>query len=242
MSRSNPTENGIANPSTRWFEWHGEIGAIRYFDKDAKKNIDVALPFSFLLLDQLGSVRGWHDASESGIYSNEVKDTRQEVMIVKAFKGGVLVEGVYSEIKDRVNTLGASFHANCYLAYKDAHGDLQIGCLRLKGAALGAWMEFGKLNRSALHDKAIQIHAFKEGKKGRIVFRVPIFKAVDVSAETHQVAVGMDVQLQTFLKSYLKRTKRDQVETPTLMPPDDFVVNGDHELGAPSVADDDIPF
>lgn len=242
MSRSNPTENGIANPSTRWFEWNGEHGAIRYYDKDAKKNIDVPLPFTFLLLDQLGSVRGWHDASESGIYSNEVKDTRQEVMIVKAFKGGVLAEGVYSEIKDRVNTLGGSFNANCYLAYKDAGGDLEIGCLRLKGAALGAWMEFTKANRSALQDKAIQIHAYTEGKKGRIVFRVPVFKAIDVSVETNQIAVGLDVQLQAFLKSYLKRTKRDQVDAPTSMPAEDFVVNSDHELGAPSITDDDIPF
>jgi len=26
------------------------------------------------------------------------------------------------------------------------------------------------------------------------------------------------------------------------MPAEDFVVNGDHELGAPSLTDDDIPF
>lgn len=242
MSRSNPSENGTPNPSTRWFEWNGEHGTIRYYDKDAKQNIDVALPFTFLLLDQLGSVRGWHDASESGIYSNEVKDTRQEVMVVKAFKGGVLAEGVYKDIKDRVNTLGGSFNANCYLAYKNDSGDLAIGCLRFKGAALGAWMEFGKANRSALTSKAIQIHTFTEGKKGRIVFRVPVFKAVDVSAETNDIAVALDIELQAFLKSYLKRTKREQVEAPAHHVSDEDMGGGSPDVDAPALTDDDIPF
>lgn len=240
MSRSNPSENGTPNPSTRWFEWNGEHGAIRYYDKDAKKSVDVALPFTFLLLDQLGSVRGWHDASESGVYSNEVKDTRQEVMVVKAFKGGILAEGVYKDIKDRVNTLGGSFNANCYLAYKNDAGELAIGCLRLKGAALGAWMEFSKANRSALTTKAIQIHAFTEGKKGRIVFRVPVFRAIDVTQETQQVAVGLDVELQAFLKSYLKRTKREQVESPAHHVSDEDM--GGPPDDVPPLTDDDISF
>ena len=115
MSRSNPSENSNPNPAVRWFEWNGEKGLIRYYDKDAKQNVDVALPFTFLLLDQLGSVRGWHDASESGIYSNEVKDTRQDVLIVKAYKGGVLAEGIYKDIKDRVNNQGGQLVAKAPL-------------------------------------------------------------------------------------------------------------------------------
>jgi hypothetical protein len=57
---------------------------IRYYDKEAKKNVDVGADFTFILLDQLASVRGWHDDSNSGIYSNEVKDTTQEALVVKA--------------------------------------------------------------------------------------------------------------------------------------------------------------
>jgi hypothetical protein len=141
MSRSNPSENSNPNPAVRWFEWNGEKGLVRYYDKELKQNVDVGTEFRFILLDQLGSVRGWHDASDSAIYSNEVKDTRQETLIVKSFKGGTLAEGIYRDIKDRANSVGGQFVANCYIAFKHGNG-LAIGSLRFKGAALGAWMEF----------------------------------------------------------------------------------------------------
>ena len=84
MSRSNPSVNA-PNPAARWYEWNGETGTVRYYDKEAKKNIDVPLPFTFLLLDELACVKGWHDPSQSGIYSNEVRDTTKDKLLVKAF-------------------------------------------------------------------------------------------------------------------------------------------------------------
>lgn len=212
MSRSNPNENGMPNPAVRWFEWNGENGVVRYYDKDAKVNVEVGSDFTFILLDQLGSVRGWHDASSSGIYSNEVKDTRQDALVVKAFKGGTLAEGIYKDIKDRINTLGGQFVANCYIAFKNGGDKLAIGSLRFKGAALGAWMEFCKNNRADLYKKAIRIHGFTEGKKGRIVFRMPVLSSVELSVETDRQAVALDVALQEFLKSYFKRTRKDQAD------------------------------
>jgi hypothetical protein len=211
MSRSNPQDNA-PNPATRWFEWNGEAGAVRYYDKAAKKNIDVPLPFTFMLLDELATVRGWHEPSQSGIYANEVRDTRQDVLIVKAFKGGTLAEGLYKDIKDRVNTVGAGFNANCYIAFKNGDERLSIGAIRFKGAALGAWMEFRKTHRSNLYEQAIEVHGYDEGKKGRVIFRVPKFRLKALSSETNAQAVALDKSLQAFLADYLKRTKREQAD------------------------------
>jgi hypothetical protein len=246
MSRSNPNENGTPNPAVKWFEWNGENGVVRYYDKEKKQNVDVGSDFTFLLLDQLGTVRGWHDASESGIYANEVKDTRQEAMIVKSFKGGTLAEGIYKNIKDRVNSLGGQFVTNCYIAFKNGGDKLSIGSLRFKGAALGAWMEFCKQQRADIYKKAIRIHGFTEGKKGRITFRMPVLTTKDISPETDAAAVALDKQLQEFLAGYFKRTKREQVETPH-HPADHFVNENDDYEGemphdAPPLTDDDIPF
>lgn len=249
MSRSNPTENSNPNPATRWFEWNGEHGVVRYYDKDAKKNVDVGSDFTFILLDQLGSVRGWHDASDSGIYSNEVKDTRQEAMVVKAFKGGTLAEGIYKDIKDRVNNAGGQFVANCYIAFKNGGTALAIGSLRLKGAALGTWMEFSKAHRAELYKKAIRIHGFTEGKKGRIVFRMPVLSLADISPATDAQAIALDQALQEFLDCYFKRTKREQVEDhddAADPAPPDHDDNDQCEIeragyGAP-LTDEDIPF
>jgi hypothetical protein len=244
MSRSNPNENSTPNPAARWFEWNGELGIVRYYDKIAKKNVDVGDDFTFILLDQLGSVRGWHDASDSGIYSNEVKDTRQEAMVVKSFKGGTLVEGIYKDIKDRVNAVGGQFVANCYIACKNGGNTLEIASLRFKGAALGAWMEFGKNHRADLYKKAVRIKGYTEGKKGRITFRMPVLSLVDLSPETDKQAIALDATLQEFLKSYFKRTKVDQVEVHN-----EPERRGDEYAQPPppsepitELTDDDIPF
>lgn len=240
MSRSNPNINA-PNPAVRWFEWNGEHGKVRYYDKDAKQNVDVPLPFTFLLLDELASVRGWHDASESGIYSNEVRDTRTDIMVVKAFKGGTLAEGLYKDIKDRINTLGGSFVANCYIAFKDGDA-LKIGSLRFKGSALGSWMEFRKACRAALYDSAVEISGFTEGKKGRIVYRVPDFRTKSVSDETNQIATDLDKELQAFLKAYFARKTGDQPETVTSVA-DNYTFNqGDDSSQQEPLTDDDIPF
>lgn len=240
MSRSRPNENTNPNPSTRWFEWNGETGVVRYYDKEAKKNVDVGSDFQFLLLDQVGRVGGWHDASDSGIYSNEVRDTRQERLIVKSFKGGTLAEGIYQDIKHKVNSMGGQYVANCYIAYKNGGGALSIGSLKFKGAALNAWVEFSKAHRDELNEKAIRIKGFTDGKKGRIVFRVPILTLQSVSPEMNDAAVDLDDQLQTFFDGYFRRPKREQVE--------EHADEGEVEDSTPDYApaneltDDDIPF
>lgn len=248
MSRSNPTEGRAQNPAVRYFEWNGEHGLVRYYDKDARKNVDVGADFTFILLDQVASVRGWHDDSGSGIYSNEVKDTTQETLVVKAFKGGTLAEGFYRDIKDRVNRMGGSYVANLYIAFKDG-GELKIGVLRFKGSALGAWMEFTKDHKADLYAKAIRIKSFTEGKKGRVVFRTPVLTIKDIDRDTDRAALTLDKELQEYFKAYFKRTKREQVETPRdpvesdgyeqdgEVTPEHYAatVNGD-------LTDDDIPF
>ena len=236
MSRSNPHENGTPNPATRWFEWNGERGVVRYYDKEAKQHVEVGSDFTFILLDELATVKGWHEASLSGIYANEIRDTRQDVFIVKAFKGGVLAEGFYKDIKDRITSkaVGAQFVTNCYIAFK-LEGALAIGSMQFKGAALGAWMEFRKAHRAELITKAVRIHGYTEGKKGRIVFRVPVLSIADLSAESNAVAVALDMELQTYLKGYLSRTKRDQVAAPTAP-----VVDAVDEYEPPPPGDDDF--
>jgi hypothetical protein len=245
VSRSNPSENGTPNPATRWFEWNGEHGLVRYYDKQAEQTVAVGDDFTFMLLDQLGTVKGWHDASDSGIYANEVKDTRQDVLVVKAFKGGVLAEGFYKDIKDRVNSEGGQFVASCYIAFKNDDGKLAIGNIAFKGAALREWMEFTKQHRSELFKKAVRIHGSTEGKKGRVVFKTPNLSIAELSAETDAAATALDRELQEFLKGYLKKNKRDQAETTAHHVSDEDMPSGDsrgYDPDVPPITDDDIPF
>lgn len=257
MSRSNNTE-GVRNPSTRWFEWKGggDQGFLRWYDKEAQKNVEVALPFKFLLLDELATVKGWHEASQSNINANEVRDTSAETLLVRAFKGGEIASGFYKGIRDRIIAQGGYFHASLYIAYKD--GDvLKLGNLGLNGAALAPWMEFkkncptrkdatGKSVRGYYVD-AVTIDGYTDGKKGSIKFRTPTFSLSPVGAETNQAAIALDKELQDFLSSYFSRRRVDQTppapaahaeEKPPL--PDD----GDRRpvAAGDGFEDDDIPF
>lgn len=247
MSRSNPSD-GIKNPSTRWFEWAGgdDGGFVRWYDKETKQDVKAPLPFTFLLLDELSTVKGWHEPSESGIYANEVRDLRQEALVVKSFKGGELASGLYGAIKDRVVAKGGHYHGSIYIAYKEGE-ELRLGNLGLKGAALSAWMEFkksapskkdgnGKSVRAFFVD-AVTIASYEQAKKGGTVYRVPAFSLKTVSAETNAQAVALDAELQSFFSDYLKRPKTEAAkpQEPEEEPP--FAP----EERAPFDADD-IPF
>jgi hypothetical protein len=226
MSRANPTDS-TPNPSKRWYEWDGSNGEVRHFDKTAKNlkdktktgaNITSKLPFVFIVLHETATIKGWHDASDSGIFSNEVNDTRTEVLVVKSFKGGILAEGLYSQIRDRVGNHGGHFTSNLYIAFKDEAGQLQIGSLQLKGAALNAWVDFKKANRNDIDTKAVKITGYKEGKKGKIIFRTPIFAIVDIAEKTNTEAGALAQVLWAYLKGYFSRTSSDKLAKPATQP------------------------
>lgn len=257
MSRSNPSDNA-PNPSTRWFEWTGgnNGGFVRHYDKEAKANHNNPLPFTFIVLDELAKVSGWHEPSESGIYSNEVRDTRQEVMLVRSFKGGELANGLYASIRDRVGNVGGYFQASIYVAYKEGDA-LRLGNLAFAGAALQSWMEFKRAHRADIYKGAVTITGYTEGKKGSVVYRVPIFAMKALGDASNAQAIEFDKELQAYLKTYLARTREDQVKQvtkeetspPTDEPPlphtsraaVDEAMMGQATAAAPEF-DDDIPF
>jgi hypothetical protein len=255
MSRSNPVD-GVRNPSTRWFEWAGgdDGGHVRWYDKDAKADVKVDGPFTFLLLDELSTVKGWHEPSESGIYANEVRDLRQDALVVKSFKGGELASGLYTSIKDRIVAKGGHYHGSIYIAYKEGE-ELRLGNLGLKGAALSAWMEFkksapskkdanGKSVRAYFVD-AVTITGYEQAKKGGTTYRVPKFALKPVGEDTNQKALALDAELQTFFTDYLKRPKADAAkpadrpneEEPPFAPEERVPVKGPFDD-----FEDDIPF
>jgi len=201
-------------------EWDGGNGNLRFYDKEKKENVDLGSKFTFILLDQLSTIRGWHDPSESGIHSNEVKDTRKDPFVVKAFKGnGVLAEGIYSAIKDRVAAVGGNFNVNLYVAFKE-NGEMKIGSVMFKGAALREWSDFRNKNRNDLYKKAVDIAGFTEGKKGKVTYRVPVFALREITPETNDAATKLDIELQKFLSSYLTRPVMDQTRQPAHPEPD----------------------
>ena len=103
-----------SNPSTKFIDWKSNDKWFSYYDKDKKENVQIPLPFKFLALDELHSVKGWNDATSSGIYSNEVKFISKEILTVKPFKGNEIAKGLYKDIKDKVQSAGGHYVKSIY--------------------------------------------------------------------------------------------------------------------------------
>lgn len=238
MSRSNNIE--LVNPSVRWMEWNGEQGKFHYYDKEKKQKVDVEGNITFLLLDQLACVKGWNDASDSGIYSNEVRDLTKEPLAVKSFKGGPIASGFYKDIKDKVAANGGHFTGSIYVAVK-IDGELKIANIQLKGASLNAWIEFRNKYKREIYQKAITLSGVQEGQKGRVIYKTPVFSLKDVSQETDNIAKSLDMDLQNYLKAYLSRTVSEQTEPIKEVEPEPPAKQYNQADLIPTF-DDDLPF
>ena len=212
MSRSNPTAEN-PHPCQLWLEWKGGEGHLSFWDKNRGENgervaIDVSKkPFRCIVLDRTATVRGYSKPRKSGLYANEVRDTRGEALTVRFFDGKeIIASGLWANIKDTVTSKrnGGGFAVNLYMAYKEGN-DLRIGAFQIGGCALGPWFEFEKKNRKAILEKGLVIGRGNPEESGGVDFVPPTFGICEVSPETDLQAKKLDVELQAFLTEYFSR-------------------------------------
>jgi len=197
MSRSNQTE--VVNPAKRFIEWKGSKGIFSYYDKEKEENVEMPLPFTFIVLDTLSTIKGYSDSAGSGFWSNEVRNTTKDKMTLRN-KDGVVAEGLYQEIKGHRDATGAKYSQSVYIAYFEGK-DLVIGNIQIMGAALNAWIDFRGGND--IMKGAVTVKDKVEGKKGATVYQIPVFEMKELSAETEAKAIELDKELQSYLSEYL---------------------------------------
>lgn len=199
MSRSNNVE--LINPANKFFEWNGENGGFKYYNKEKKETIAVPLPFTFIVLDCLATIKGFDDDAKSGFWSNEVRDVSKELLTVRN-KQGICSTGIYKDIIETKVLKGAKFCQSVYIAYYEGR-DLQIGNIQMVGACLGAWFEFKKAHK--IYDIAVSVASFTDEVKGKTEYKAPVFSAKAVTAETNEQAIELDKELQDYLGKYFAR-------------------------------------
>ena len=172
MSRRslNKTE-GSSNPAKKFLEWKSNDKCFAYYNRETKEQVQVNLPLKFQFLEHFHNVKGWNDASESGIYSNEVKFISKEPLKVKSFKGGDIAEGLYSEIRSKIRDAGGKYYRSVYAV--DENGS--IINLQFKGAVVSAYSDFMNENEGKAESAWIEVLDFKEMKKGATKYTVPNF-------------------------------------------------------------------
>lgn len=195
-------------------QWRGGEeggGRVTYYDKEKKEEYAMKLPMGFTVLDELHTITGFSKKDLSGFWSNEVRDLGDE-LIVKT-KAGTVARGKYGDIKDGINAKGAKYAKSVYIAFKDEEGELQIGNLKIYGAALTAWIEFQK--RYDIGKVGVLITKTpKAEKNGTNDYFVPEFKPLELQKATLGAARVLDETLQSYLDTYLyrKTSNRDEDE------------------------------
>ena len=200
MSRFGQQE--VRNPATKFLKWSGGEGNLQYWDKAAEQNVVVKLPVAFLVLDVLTTIKGWSDEAGSSIWSNEIRRTGTEKLVVRT-KAGILGEGYYKDIKDHIKAKGAKFTQSVYAAMKGENG-LELVNFQFKGSALSPWIDFQ--NAKGVYMGAVAITEAIEEKKGTTTYYSPVFSQRAVSDETNEAARPLHDQLQEYLKHYLSMT------------------------------------
>lgn len=193
MSLSNPRST---SPVTRYFKLGAKQGSINFWDKEAKEEVNVPTPWKFTVLDSLHCISGYHKQSRSGVFSNEVRNLKEEKLVVRN-REGVLIEGIYSQERERIVAKGGKFSNSVYIAYQDG-GEWKLGNLLVAGAAFGAWVEFKK-TRNLDREPGVGIAEWTAEVNGDTSFYAPVFKGWQVSAEDLAAAEELDRQLQQYL-------------------------------------------
>jgi hypothetical protein len=199
------------NPATKFIDWKSNDKCFSYYDKETKENVSLPLPFKFLVLDELHTIKGWNDATQSAIYSNEVKWISKDELIVKPFKGNEIAKGLYKDIKEKVKSAGAHYVKSVYCMLEDG----SIANLQLKGAACQSYGDFTAKTRSRLSDEWVEVSSAAEGKKGAVKYTTPEFKfqkcLSDSEADLADEAFNI---LEAYLKTYLIKSEPvESIET-----------------------------
>ena len=197
-----------SNPATKFIEWKSNDKCFNYYDKESQKNVEIPLPFKFLVLDELHTIKGWNDASSSNIYSNEVKFISKEVMTVKPFKGNEIAKGYYKDIKDKVVAAGGHYTKSIYVMLEDG----SLANISLKGSGVQKWGDFTQKTRKRLADEWVTVAKAEDGKKGAVKFSTPSFSfANSISDEEANMADEAFNVLESYLKTYLAKADIDVV-------------------------------
>lgn len=238
MSRSNPT---LTNPAQHFFEWKGSAGKLQWYNKESEKNVEVRLPFEFLVLDELATIVGYNKRDESGFWSNEVRNIKKDVLYVRTRRGPFEAE-LYENLTQTLKS-GGKYAKSIYIAHKGEGGQYMLGNIKASGSALSAWIEFSKKHATQSGKIIMKRGPKQQAPTGE--FYPPIFEWVKASDEENDEAVSLDRDLQIYLNQYLTAPKVDDdaqgIEEPGQATPEQIADYDDRRRKAGHANADDEP-
>lgn len=203
MSRLDRPEGKSQNPTTKFLSWKSNEKCFAYYDKSTSSNVEVKLPLKFAFLEHYHTIKGWNDKSESGIFSNEVFLIGSQELTVKAFKGGEIAKGLYSEIRSKIRDAGGVYHRSIYGVLENG----ELVNLSIKGAVVSAYSDFCKEHSNKFETNWIEINSFKDLKKGATKYSVPEFTiGKSFTAKEDNDIIEVAKVLQNYMDTYIAKS------------------------------------
>lgn len=174
----NNTPKKNPNPATKFLEWSSARECFEYYDKEAKVKVKVELPLKIQFLEDFHTIKGFSDAEQTGIYSNEIKFTSKDELKVKTFGGTTIAEGLYKDIRLKIIDAGGKYHKSIYALLNGKLVNFQI-----KGSVVSAFSLFANGDKKLkivghsqrFESHFIEINDFENLKKGATKYSVPNF-------------------------------------------------------------------
>ena len=214
MSKSNPR---LQNPATKFIEFKGDTGQFFWYDKETEEKKELTMPFYFVVLDELCSIKGYNNRVGSGIYSNEIRSIKDDILNVRSFKGGIQIIGKYKDIKDNALRDGGKFCKSVYAMLITGKGQYELVNFQFHGASFSGTGEncsSGWMNKKFNAEQfGVIVKETEQGMTGKVTYQAPIFGKFNLTPEVDQAAIEMDKKLQVYLASYLnQQIEREVIE------------------------------
>ena len=206
MSRSEEFKQNLTNPANLRLTW--KSAEKRYISYNTiTKTKETLGNIEFIVLSETVSICGFNEAQNMGIFSNEIKNTKTEELVVRT-KNGILISGLYSDIKEKLGPLGGNFANN--LSIKLKTGELAV--LQLSGAALKVWFDYKELNKGKLLSNWVTTTGITEMKKGAVKYCVPVLTLGSILTKDEDVSAENDYEkIKAYRNSFLEKTSLDAI-------------------------------
>jgi len=197
-------KNKLETPATKYWEWSGSQGKFFFYDKE-KKDKFYQDSLLFIILNQTSFIKGWSDQESVGIYSNFIKDFKTQKLTVKTFNNNLIAEGLYSEIKDKIKSAGASYNKGVFIYNLESK---EIEHITFKGSSLTPIIE---LKNKFKDGNCISLTKNPEPKKkGATIYFEPLAKVKVMEVDDFETALLKGEIVDDYIKNYFKQKNYDQ--------------------------------
>ena len=173
------TKEKVQSPVTNFLKWSNSNGAFNDYDKQTKETSLKKMPLKFLVLANYISIGGFDEASNSGYWSNEIKDTRTETLFVRN-GNGLFKQGLYADIKADLAVVKCKYTEALYVMLEDG----TLGHIKLSGTNSRLWFSFKAIAKTKLSKNWTVFSDAKVAKKGSITWSEPTISiGEEISAE-----------------------------------------------------------